>query len=280
VPRVVVDALGREIALARAARRIVSLVPSETETVALSGGVERLVGRTDFCEEPRGSIESVASVGGTKKCDVETVIAMAPDLVLANQEENGRSDVERLIAAGLSVHVSFPRSLADGAAYLRSIEVLLEVEIAAARELEALVARGAPEARRRAFVPIWREPWMTFDARAYASDVLSFAGIENVFADRERRYPLAADVGGAEPLPKERTEGKDTRYPRIDLAELRARAPEVVLLPDEPYRFGEADAAAIREVLPAARIDFVSGKDLFWYGARAPSSVARLARRA
>ncbi|MCZ7682284.1 MAG: helical backbone metal receptor [Sandaracinaceae bacterium] len=107
------------------AARVVSLVPSETESVAALAGVERLVGRTDYCEEPRGAIERVPCVGGTKKIEVGAVIALAPDPVLANQEENGRRDVERLIAAGLSVHVSFPRTIDDAVAYLRALVTML-----------------------------------------------------------------------------------------------------------------------------------------------------------
>ena len=281
----VMDALGREVRAPRAPRRVVSLVPSETESVCALAGLERLVGRTDFCEEPAGTIERVPSVGGTKKCDVGRVLALAPDLVLANKEENGRADVEALIAAGLTVHVSFPCTVRESVEYLESLAELLHVErshdaIREAREaLERAEARALPSVR--ACVPIWREPWMSFDGRTFASDVLRLAGAENVFADRPRRFPLAAELDPSrEALPAERTAERDTRYPRFGLDELRARDPEIVLLPDEPYAFGEADVAALLDAgFARERIALVSGKDLFWYGVRPTGALARVAAR-
>lgn len=285
------DALGREVVVAEPPRRIVSLVPSETETVAAIAGLERLVGRTQWCEEPAGAIESVPTVGGTKHFDVARVIAIAPDLVLANQEENGRADVERLIAAGLAVFVSFPRSVREALAHLETTARLLHLDPAcvpaidalraaiarAEASLEADASQGA--APVRVFVPIWRDPWMSFDERTYASDLLRLVGAHNVFANRPRRYPLAADLGRAPPQHHARGQGRDTRYPRFDLQEVQARAPELVLLPDEPYRFGERDRDELRALLPGARIEFVSGKDLFWYGVRAAGAIGRIAAR-
>jgi ABC-type Fe3+-hydroxamate transport system substrate-binding protein len=272
----VIDALGREVAIAAPPRRVVSLVPSETETVAVLAGVERLVGRTDFCEEPRGAIETVASVGGTKKFDPARVIALAPDLVLANQEENGRADVEALIAHGLPVHVSFPCTLESAIAHVHTTARLLHLDPrahAAVRALDRASSEIADRARSRdplpVLVPIWRDPWMTFDARTYASDLLAHCGARNVFADRPRRYPLAADLGTAAP----KATDKDTRYPRFSLEEARARAPALILLPDEPYRFEERDARELADAIPAASIRFVSGKDLFWYGLRVATAV-------
>ena len=216
------DALGREVVIAHPPRRVVSLVPSETESVAAIAGLEVLVGRTDYCEEPRGTIERVPSVGGTKKLDVERVLALAPDLVLANQEENGRADVEALIARGAPVYVSFPHTAREALAHLAVTARLLHVDAAPTLgACEAALRRG--EARTpavRVAVPIWKGPWMSFDGRTFASDVLRLAGAINVFDDRARRYPLAADLGTA---PARETD-RDTRYPRFALEELVARA--------------------------------------------------------
>lgn len=269
------DALGREVVIAQPPRRVISLVPSETESVAAMAGLEVLVGRTDYCEEPRGTIERVPSVGGTKKLDVERVLALAPDLVLANQEENGRADVEALIAHGAPVYVSFPHTAREALAHLEVTARLLHVDAATTlAECEAALRRGeARSPRVRVAVPIWKGPWMSFDGRTFASDVLRLAGAINVFDDRARRYPLAADLGTA---PARETD-RDTRYPRFALEELVARAPELVLLPDEPYAFTELEAAELREVLPGARIELVSGKDLFWYGTRMAGALDRLA---
>lgn len=277
----VVDALGRMLHLATPPRRVVSLVPSETHAVVALVGAERLVGRTRYCVEP--SALDAAIVGGTKDVDVDAVVALAPDLVLANREENARPAVEALIARGLPVHVSFPCSVADSVAYLRSLAALLHAPDTHATALERLhdeLARSPivpPRSVRRVFVPIWNDPWMTFDARAFASDVLELAGGLNVFGDRPRRYPLAADLGRRAPLSPERVEGRDTRYPRVTLDEIRARAPELVLLPDEPHEFTPQDADTLVDLgIPRAAIRFVGGKDLFWYGAWLLDGLPRL----
>jgi hypothetical protein len=124
------------------------------------------------------------------------------------------------------------------------------------------------------FAPIWKDPWMTFDARTYANDLLARIGADNVFAQRQRRFPLAADLGDATPIdPGDR----DTRYPRIAPNEVCERAPKLVLLSDEPYAFGGQDEAEMKSWGLSAAIEHVSGKDLFWYGARTASAMERLA---
>lgn len=283
----VVDALGREVRLEAPARRIVSLVPSETEAVCDLAGEGAIAGCTDYCEEPVGIRDRVRSVGGTKKFDVEAVAALAPDLVLANKEENGRTLVETLIERGLPVHVSFPLTVGDALEYLASLATLLGVDPDAHPAVCA--ARHAYERRRRyagrvrpvrVFVPIWMEPPMTFDGRVFASDLLDLCGATNVFSDRPRRYPLAADLGRAAPMPRERLGDRDTRYPRIRWDELREREPEAVLLPDEPHRFTEEDARVIGGHVPSVAergaISFCSGKDLFWYGTRVARAIDRV----
>jgi len=147
----------------------------------------------------------------------------------------------------------------------------------ALREAEAARARTTPV---RAFCPIWMKPLMTVHGATFISDMLDVCGAQNVFADRERRYPLAADLGRAPPLPPEKVEGRDVRYPRVTLDEVVARAPEIVLLPDEPHPFTEQDADVFRALdIPAARSGAVvrmSGKDLCWYGARSVDGIARV----
>jgi ABC-type Fe3+-hydroxamate transport system substrate-binding protein len=121
---------------------------------------------------------------------------------------------------------------------------------------------------------------MTIHGDTFISDMMTLAGAENVFADRERRYPLAADVAGAKPLPPEKVAARDTRYPRVTIDEVVARAPELVLLPDEPHPFSDADADVFRALeIPAAKRGAVvrtSGKDLCWYGARSVEGLGRV----
>jgi ABC-type Fe3+-hydroxamate transport system substrate-binding protein len=221
--------------------------------------------------------------------DVDAVAALAPDLVVANQEENAQKDIERLKLLGLRVLVSFPTRVSAGVAHLARLARALGIGageeparsvVAAAyhalREAEAQADRP----RVRAFVPIWMDPLMTASGATFLSDALALAGGENVFADRERRYPLAADLGTGKPLPADRVAGRDVRYPRITLDELTARNPALILLPDEPHAFTDADAAVFQGLpIDAARRGKVlrcDGKDLMWYGARAAEGLARL----
>jgi hypothetical protein len=116
-------------------------------------------------------------------------------------------------------------------------------------------------------------PLMTINASTYISDMLRLSGGENIFADRERRYPLAADQGRAVPSP---AGDRDTRYPRITLSEVVERAPQIVLLPDEPHPFSESDAQVFRAALPSAKVTFCGGRDLMWYGAQSVEGLPRL----
>lgn len=283
----VIDAIDRHVRLARPPSRVVSLVPSETASVADLVGVKRLVGRTDYCVEPLGAVEAVRSVGGTKGFDPDAVRALRPDLVLANKEENSRPQVQALIAAGLPVHVSFPCTVDESLEYLESLCTLLGVDperagsVAACRVAVQGVQRVAQDAPIPVFVPIWKDPWMTFDGGAYASDILEICGAHNVFSDRPRLYPLAADLGKTRPWSDERVKLRDARYPRIRIQEALERGARVVLLPDEPYAFTSEDAAAFAE-LDASQplvVELVDGKDLFWYGTRMCGAIERLSQR-
>ncbi|UQA61853.1 helical backbone metal receptor [Polyangium aurulentum] len=270
-------------------RRIVSLVPSDTYSLLRLGAKDRLIGRTRYCVVPAGEVEDIEIVGGTKDVDVNRVIELEPDLVIANQEENAKPQIERLDAAGIPVLVSFPRRVAEGIAHLARLALALGIEAQpTARGLVASAYRGHHEAERtrsqrppvRAFVPIWMDPLMTVNASTFISDMLDLVGAHNVFSDRERRYPLAADLGKAAPLPPSRVGARDTRYPRVSLDELVAQKPDLVLLPDEPHAFTEADADVFRGLdIPAAktgRVVFCDGKDLMWYGARSVEGIERL----
>ncbi len=277
------DDMGRELVIMRAPRRVVSLVPSDTHALFALGCGDRVVGRTRYCEAP-AEAASVPTVGGTKDVDVEAVLALNPELVIANQEENGRAALERL-AARTQVLVSLPRRAADGVAHLARLARILDV--ARAPEVVELIRRGYHVVREaelraaradasplRVFAPIWMDPLMTFNADTFGADVLALAGAHNVFDDRQRLYPLAADLGkGVAQAPGDR----DVRYPRIRLDEIAARRPAAILLPDEPHAFSAADAASLGAALPGAPIVHISGKDLFWYGAWSIDAIPRLA---
>jgi ABC-type Fe3+-hydroxamate transport system substrate-binding protein len=283
------DDMKRELTFGAAPRRVVTLVPSDTFNVASLGCASALVGRTDWCELPADVVAKLPSVGGTKNPRVKDVLDLSPDLVIANQEENTKKDLEALAQAGVKVLVCFPKRAADGLAHLARLARIFRVEAdASVRELLKRgyeILREAEEARKtraplRTFCPIWMKPLMTIHKKTFISDVLDLAGAQNVFADRERRYPLAADVNGAPPLSAEQVAGRDTRYPRVTLEEVTARAPELVILPDEPHPFTDEDANVFRKLaIPAAErgaIVRTSGKDLCWYGARTVSGLPRV----
>ena len=284
------DDMKRQLTFGCAPKRVVSLVPSDTYTVAALGCAGALVGRTDYCELPVEVKEKVPSVGGTKNASVEKILALEPDLVIANQEENTKKDLETVAQTGVKVLVCFPKRAADGLAHLARMARVFYVErdanvrdmlkrgYAALQEAEKQNAAGARVLST--FCPIWMQPLMTIHGATYISDMLALAGAENVFANRERKYPLAADLGTARPLPEAELAGRDVRYPRVTLEEVATRAPELVLLPDEPHPFSEEDAAVFRALdIPAAKQGAVvrtGGKDLCWYGAWTVDALPRL----
>jgi ABC-type Fe3+-hydroxamate transport system substrate-binding protein len=270
----VADDRQRELIFLRPPRRVVSLVPSDTLNVVALGAGDRLVGRTRYCDAP----ETIEVVGGTKDVDVDAVARLMPDLILANQEENSRTHLEELARLGLPVFVAFPRTVTEGLAHLGKLAKILEVNArellqrgyAAVQEAEAALRTRAP---LRAFVPIWMDPLMTVNGQTFMNDAIRLGGGANVFADRQRMYPLAADLGQAVPRP---AGTRDTRYPRITLDEVVQRAPEIVLLPDEPHPFSQRDAEVFRAALPGAKVVRCGGRDFSWYGAQSIEGVPRL----
>jgi ABC-type hemin transport system substrate-binding protein len=252
-------------------RRIVSLVPSLTEALYALGLGDRVVGRTEWCVHPAGDVARVPKLGGTKNPDLAAIQALAPDLVIANQEENRRRDVEQLEAAGVRVWVTYPRTVRDGAQLLADMAELgagaeMRERVAgpvlravAEAELMLAASRKLHVAPLRVFCPIWRNPWMAVGAPTYADDLISLCGGTNVFAGHAER-----------------------RYPRVTLAEIEAAQPEVVLLPDEPYAFGPRDAAELgRLPIPAAasgRIHLIDGTFVSWYGPRILRAIELLRR--
>lgn len=216
--------------------RVVSLVPSVTETLS-AWGVEPIA-CTRFCERP-----DLAHVGGTKNPDLDTIRALAPDLVVMDVEENRRKDADALAAAGLPVLALHVDSLTGLPEQMTRLATAIGVDAPAFE-----IPDPAP-VTIRAVVPIWRRPWMTINAATYGSDLLRVIGVLNVFGEADRPYP------------------------EVTLVDMTARSPDVVLVPSEPYVFTDEHLAELSVVAPTIRVD---GQDLFWWGARTPAAIERL----
>lgn len=233
----VVDDLGVPLPAGLRPQRVVSLVPSLTEAVQVSApGL--LIGATDYCTHPLSM--DVPRVGGSKYPDVEQVLALEPDLVLANAEENRPDDLEKLRAAGVPVWVTAPGIVPAAIASLRRmlIGALGLTEPEWLQEAAAVWTRPEPE-RLTAVIPVWRRPWVVLGRDTFAGDVLRHLGVRNVYADHPERYPRPA------------------------LSELQSRAVDLVVLPDEPYDFRTDDGP---EAFPGTPYALVSGRHLTWYG--------------
>jgi ABC-type Fe3+-hydroxamate transport system substrate-binding protein len=215
--------------------RVVSLVPSLTEALAVTApGL--LVGATDWCSHPADL--DVVRVRGTKNPDVERVLELRPDLVVANAEENREADLDRIRQSGVPVWVTAPQTLDAALVSLRRMLAACGLEPPGwLDEATASWAAPPPAARRRAVVPVWRRPWMALGRDTFAGDVLSRLGVDNVLGSGPERYP------------------------RFDPAALPPV--DVVVLPDEPYAFSPSDGP---EAFTGTASCCVSGRHLTWYG--------------
>jgi ABC-type Fe3+-hydroxamate transport system substrate-binding protein len=230
----VLDDLGLAVEVPSVVRRVVSIVPSLTESVAVTApGL--LVGATDWCSHPADL--DVARVRGTKNPAVDRIVALRPDLVLANAEENRPEDLEALRAAGLAVWVTFPRTVPESLDSLDRMLTACRLDRPSwLDEANGAWAEPFTGLRIRAVIPIWRRPWMAVGSGTFTGDLLSRLGIDNVLAEHPERYP------------------------KVDLADLPEH--DLVVLPDEPYLFTPDDGPEAF----AAPSACVSGRHLTWYG--------------
>jgi ABC-type Fe3+-hydroxamate transport system substrate-binding protein len=236
--RAAVDDTGREVCVPAIVSRAVSVVPSLTQTVAeCAPGL--LVGATNWCSHPPDL--AVTRVGGTKNPDVPKIIALRPDVVLANEEENRETDLAAMREAGLAVWVTKIRDLPGAIDSLRRMIMLAcarpEPDWLGDAEAAWQRVRAGPE--RAAVVPVWRRPWMVLGSDTFAGDLLARLGIANLYAANPERYP------------------------RVDVSDLRNAGAGLVVLPDEPYAFSASDGP---EAFPGMPTALVSGRHLTWYG--------------
>jgi ABC-type Fe3+-hydroxamate transport system substrate-binding protein len=245
------DDLGNQVELPLVIRRIVSLVPSLTETVAACApGL--LAGATNWCSHPADL--AVRRIGGTKNPDVAAIVAVRPDVVLANEEENRQPDLDALRAAGIAVWVTRIRNVPEALTSLhRMITIACRQPQPAWLDAAETVWRQPPAlGSLAAVVPIWRRPWMVLGRDTFAGDLLTRLGVSNVYS------------------------GHADRYPRVGIDELRGAGADLVVLPDEPYRFTASDGP---EAFPGRRTALVSGRHLTWYGPSLTEAPALLRRQ-
>ncbi len=241
-------------------RRIVSLVPSLTETLFDLGQGDKVVGVTRYCAEPENLVREISAVGGPKNPNLDKIAELDPDIVFVNTEEN-RSVVIESLRAQFDVHESQPRTIYDVTETLRSIGHRLdcwEEAEAYILQIQAQLTRIEIESvgrdRIRVFYPIWRKPWMSINDDTYIHHVLDMIGADNVCAEWPDRYPV------------------------VDEDSLRELGVELVLLPSEPYEFGLAHQTEVLRsgLFPRRQVLLVDGRDYCWHGTRTGPALARL----
>ncbi len=235
--RLVRDDLGHPLERPGASR-VVSLVPSLTEALAATRPAA-VIGVTDWCTHPADL--AATRVRGTKNPDVVRIVSLAPDLVIANKEENRELDVRRLRESGVQVWVTDIETVPSA---IESMTRLFEHALGWGvptwlSEVAAAWDRPVPPVRARVAVPIWRDPWMVVGRDTFTGDLLRRLGYENVFVDA------------------------DGRYPHVSVGQIDRDDVDLVLLPDEPYVFTADDGP---EAFSVAQTRLVSGRLLTWYG--------------
>lgn len=268
----------------KAYSRVVSLVPSITETFFDLGLGEKIVGITDYCIYPAEKLSGIPRINGPKDADFQKILFLEPDLVVANQEENCKETILGLQKQGIDVLLFFPKTVSDVLEDMwkiaelfnnsASFEVIRNIE----RTLDWVQAAAQNVQKVRYFCPIWQGVlesgpyyWMTFNKNTYSNDLLSICGGENCFENRRRKYPIEADLGLISP---EANEGRDDRYPRIAMQELIEANPELIILPSEPYSYSEKEISQFEDILKrgnpewAGRILNIDGSLITWSGTR------------
>ncbi len=240
------DQMGREVLLPRSPRRIVSLVPSQTELLFDLGLDDEVVGITKFCVHPEHQYRRKPRIGGTKSIKLDRVRALTPDLIIGNKEENTKEQIETL-AREFPVWLSDITTLEDARTMIEQVGTIIN-KLAEARRLSEQIGRCFAQLKiaggplRVAYL-IWHRPFMVAAADTFIDHLLKRAGFLNVFGDLQR-------------------------YPEVTLEAMRDRQPDVLLLSSEPFPFKEKHFATFRKVMPSKPIRIVDGEMFSWYGSR------------
>lgn len=252
--RTFTDMMGREITIAYPPKRIVSVVPSQTELLYDLRLEDAVVGITKFCVHPETWFRNKTRIGGTKQLHIDKIRELQPDLIIANKEENNKEQIDAL-AGEFPVWISDIQNIPQALQMIQVVGQLTGKEVQAGNIVEEVVAgfnnlAKANTPKRIAYF-IWYKPWMSVGSDTFINNMIQTIGWKNVLADK-------------------------TRYPEISLEELAAYNPELVLLSSEPYPFKEKHIAEIKDVLPYAEVQLVDGEMFSWYGSRMVKAVEYL----
>lgn len=241
-----IDMIGRNLQLAGIPKRIISVVPSQTELLFDLGLRDEVIGITKFCVHPEEWFRNKTRIGGTKKLNIEKIRELQPDLIIANKEENEKSQIDEL-AKEFPVWISDIQTMADALRMIEEVGRIVGKGLEAGSIIDKIKSsfatlQRATSPKRTAYF-IWYDPWMSVGSDTFISHMIDAIGWENVFAER-------------------------SRYPEISMEVLAAASPELVLLSSEPFPFKEKHIAEIKSILPDADVLLVDGEMFSWYGSR------------
>ncbi|MFT5183636.1 MAG: ABC-type Fe3+-hydroxamate transport system substrate-binding protein [Flavobacteriales bacterium] len=240
------DQLGRNIELESPAKRIVSVVPSQTELLFDLGLDEEIIGVTKFCIHPQQKVCLKHNVGGTKNLRLEAIANLTPDLVIANKEENTEADINWLMDR-FPVYVSDIENVNEALRMIEDIGVLVG-QTDQAKTMSQSIASSfeliETNSRHKSVYLIWKNPYMAVGANNYINDLMSVCGFDNLLGMH------------------------DSRYPELSIADMQRLKPELVFLSSEPFPFKDEHAKALSKILPESKIILVDGEMFSWYGSR------------
>lgn len=237
------DQLKRNVSIINSPQRIVSLVPSQTELLVDLGLEDRIVGVTKFCVHPTSFRKRKTIVGGTKNYRFDVIESLNPDLIIGNKEENDQREIEKLMK-NYPVWMSDIVTIEDSLEMIRSLGEVLEVRSEAGKILRRIkndFTNPLPKKGTAVYL-IWNDPMMVAGKNSFIDEMLSFAGFKNTVLEM--------------------------RYPEVSLKELKALAPEYILLSSEPFPFKKKHLDYFKSHLPNSKIKLVNGEYFSWYGSR------------
>ena len=244
-----IDQLGRTVMLKYPPKRIISLVPSQSELLFDLGLNEEVIGITKFCIHPIDKFAACTKVGGTKKLNIDIIRALNPDLIIGNKEENTRGEIE-LLMKEFPVWMSDISNLEDSMRTITEIGGLVDRAPEAAY-LNHLILAGFGDLQslaitkninKRVAYIIWKDPYLFAGSTTFIDDILKKIGLTNIV--------------------------KQSRYPEMSLSQLQIQKPELIFLSSEPYPFKEKHIEEIKSALPNTKVMLVDGEMFSWYGSR------------